>query len=345
MPLTAAAAAARCSGRRARQTIAELGSRFIRSNATVLTHGFSRVVLRLLQQAFSSVSPAAAGQRRQGSSRGYARAAGRGPRDAAYGLQAPPLAGPPPTRALCTRPCRAALPPPPSCRVQGLQFSVIVTEGRPDGTGLAMARKLDGQGIPVTLVLDSAAASIMHDRCGQDVRQGRRSWERRCGAVEHAAAACPTPSRVYSLPPLNTPSVDMVLVGADAVVENGGIINKLGTYGIALAAQVAAGPGERGGTGEAVGRTCSSLLGAPLSASWPLSGRSAQPRFSLTLSSLASTRARLPPRPPPPRPRPSPSTWRPRATSLRGYTRWARPTCPRSAARWTWGPCCRREPA
>ena len=30
--------------------------------------------------------------------------------------------------------------------------------------------------------------------------------------------------------------VDMVLVGAEGVVENGGIINKLGTYNIALAA-------------------------------------------------------------------------------------------------------------
>lgn len=41
---------------RARQTIAELGSRFIRANSTVLTHGYSRVVLKVLQQAFSSVS-------------------------------------------------------------------------------------------------------------------------------------------------------------------------------------------------------------------------------------------------------------------------------------------------
>ncbi|GLC44470.1 hypothetical protein PLESTF_000556900 [Pleodorina starrii] len=120
---------------RARQTIAELGSRFIRSNCTVLTHGYSRVVLRLLQQAFSS----------------------------------------------------------------GLQFSVIVTEGRPDGTGIIMAKKLDTENIPVTLVLDSCVAYIM-DR------------------------------------------VDMVLTGADAVVENGGIINKLGTYGIALAAQAASKP-------------------------------------------------------------------------------------------------------
>ncbi|EFJ40741.1 eukaryotic translation initiation factor 2B alpha [Volvox carteri f. nagariensis] len=81
----------------------------------------------------------------------------------------------------------------------GLQFSVIVTEGRPDGTGITLAKKLDAEKIPVTLVLDSCVAYIM-DR------------------------------------------VDMVLTGADAVVENGGIINKLGTYGIALAAQAASKP-------------------------------------------------------------------------------------------------------
>ena len=32
-------------------------------------------------------------------------------------------------------------------------------------------------------------------------------------------------------------SVDLVLVGAEGVVENGGVINKLGTYQIALAAK------------------------------------------------------------------------------------------------------------
>lgn len=31
--------------------------------------------------------------------------------------------------------------------------------------------------------------------------------------------------------------VDLVLVGAEAVVENGGVINKLGTYQIAMAAK------------------------------------------------------------------------------------------------------------
>ncbi len=48
---------------------------------------------------------------------------------------------------------------------QGLQFSVIVTEGRPDSTGIKMAQKLDAEHIPVTLVLDSCVAYIM-DRWG-----------------------------------------------------------------------------------------------------------------------------------------------------------------------------------
>jgi translation initiation factor eIF-2B subunit alpha len=41
---------------------------------------------------------------------------------------------------------------------RGSRFSIIVTEGRPDNTGLNMARALDGVGIPTTLVLDSGAA-------------------------------------------------------------------------------------------------------------------------------------------------------------------------------------------
>ncbi|KAI8463744.1 MAG: eukaryotic initiation factor [Monoraphidium minutum] len=77
---------------------------------------------------------------------------------------------------------------------QGLNFSVVVTEGRPDGTGQSMARALAELGVPVTLVLDSGVA--------------------------------------YALE-----RVDMVLVGAEGVVENGGVINKLGTYQIALCAK------------------------------------------------------------------------------------------------------------
>lgn len=115
---------------RARATIAELGARFIRSGATVLVHGYSRVVLEVLKQAAT----------------------------------------------------------------RGSRFSIIVTEGRPDNTGLNMARALDGVGIPTTLVLDSGAAYCL-DR------------------------------------------VSLVLVGAEGVVENGGIINKLGTYQLAICAK------------------------------------------------------------------------------------------------------------
>ena len=40
---------------RARVTIAELGSRFLHNNCVVLTHGYSRVVLALLQRAVAQV--------------------------------------------------------------------------------------------------------------------------------------------------------------------------------------------------------------------------------------------------------------------------------------------------
>ena len=42
--------------------------------------------------------------------------------------------------------------------VQGVQFSVVVTEGRPDSTGLAMATALSKMKVPCTIVLDSAVA-------------------------------------------------------------------------------------------------------------------------------------------------------------------------------------------
>lgn len=77
---------------------------------------------------------------------------------------------------------------------QGSHFSVLVTEGRPDGSGLTCAKALSEMGIPASLVLDSGVA--------------------------------------YALE-----RVDMVLVGAEGVVENGGVINKLGTFGIALMAR------------------------------------------------------------------------------------------------------------
>ena len=85
---------------RARATIADLGSRFVKSGASVLTHGHSRVVLALLRRAAA----------------------------------------------------------------RGTQFSVTVTEGRPDGTGLTMARALSDLGVPVVAILDCGAAAALGAR-------------------------------------------------------------------------------------------------------------------------------------------------------------------------------------
>ena len=38
---------------------------------------------------------------------------------------------------------------------------MIVTEGRPDATGVKMTRALDEMGVPTTLVLDSGVAYSM----------------------------------------------------------------------------------------------------------------------------------------------------------------------------------------
>jgi hypothetical protein len=77
-------------------------------------------------------------------------------------------------------------------------FSLFITfglpEGRPDNTGVEMARELNAARIPVKLILDAGVAFY-------------------------------------------TEKVDMVLVGAEGVVESGGIINYLGTFQVALVAR------------------------------------------------------------------------------------------------------------
>lgn len=75
----------------------------------------------------------------------------------------------------------------------GKNFSVLVTEGRPNCDGYHAAAELLKAGIPVTLILDSAMAYAMDQ-------------------------------------------ADLVLVGAEGVAESGGIINKIGTYQMALCA-------------------------------------------------------------------------------------------------------------
>ncbi|KAJ0242354.1 eIF-2B GDP-GTP exchange factor subunit alpha [Hirschfeldia incana] len=72
-------------------------------------------------------------------------------------------------------------------------FRVLCTEGRPDKTGVLLAKELAKLDVPVKLLIDSAVAYSMDE-------------------------------------------VDMVISGADGVVESGGVINMMGTYQIALIA-------------------------------------------------------------------------------------------------------------
>ncbi|KAI6076135.1 Translation initiation factor eIF-2B subunit alpha [Aix galericulata] len=119
-----------------RNKIAKLCHPFIRDGARILTHAYSRVVLRVLEAAVESKK----------------------------------------------------------------RFSVYVTESQPDQAGQVlinlqkMAKALRKLDIPVTVILDAAVGYIME-------------------------------------------KVDLVLVGAEGVVESGGIINKIGTNQIAVCAK------------------------------------------------------------------------------------------------------------
>ncbi len=144
-------------------------------------------------------------------------------------------------------------------------------------------------------------------------------------------------------------SMDLVLVGAEAVVENGGIINKLGTYQVWVS-----------GGGRMRARVPRGDLALPscLCVEWLLALRTRVRRLPFV-----------------PRPPTSPFTWRQRATSSRAstpshkrcvpcpgkrLTTDCQPrarrcptlaplhppppcrTCPRSASRQTWARCCPR---
>eukprot|EP01062_Namystynia_karyoxenos_P064047 TRINITY_DN56913_c0_g1_i1.p1 TRINITY_DN56913_c0_g1~~TRINITY_DN56913_c0_g1_i1.p1 ORF type:complete len:355 (+),score=128.50 TRINITY_DN56913_c0_g1_i1:74-1066(+) len=125
----------KCS--RARQEISKHLNPFLRDKATILIHGFSRTVLRALQDATSS---------------------------------------------------------------QNRRLSVIVTESRPECAGYAVLSKLKdyereaADSIQAKLILDAAVGQYM-------------------------------------------PSVDFVLFGAEGVSESGGVINKVGSYQIAVLAR------------------------------------------------------------------------------------------------------------
>lgn len=130
-----------------------LSQDFIFDGCTILVHGFSRVVLEVLKLAASNRKL---------------------------------------FRVFCTGLLHFVYPSVYS-KYQIQIILHLLTEGRPDRTGLRLSNELAALGIPVKLLIDSAVAYTMDE-------------------------------------------VDMIFVGADGVVESGGILNMMGTYQIALVA-------------------------------------------------------------------------------------------------------------
>ncbi len=81
-----------------------------------------------------------------------------------------------------------------------VDFRVFNTETRPVFLGRTTAKKMVDDGIDVTMIIDSAAPFVVSNKSGSKF------------------------------------SVDMVLMGSDAVTLNGAAINKIGSYGISLSA-------------------------------------------------------------------------------------------------------------
>ncbi|CAG9837912.1 unnamed protein product [Diabrotica balteata] len=77
---------------------------------------------------------------------------------------------------------------------QNKKFEVFVTISEPDKSGLRMLEDLKSDGIPCTVILDSAIGYIMEQ-------------------------------------------VNFIMVGAESVVESGGIVNKVGSYTMAVCAK------------------------------------------------------------------------------------------------------------
>ena len=140
---------------RARATISELGARFIRHGSVVMTHAYSRVVLELLKHAVSQVGCLS-------SARADPAQLMR-PLASDMSFASPSDARVPRLRLTLTawQATASASSPQCPCWVQGVQFSVVITEGRPDETGLNMARALDELRIPVVAILDSGVAYAM----------------------------------------------------------------------------------------------------------------------------------------------------------------------------------------
>jgi translation initiation factor eIF-2B subunit alpha len=90
------------------------------------------------------------------------------------------------------------------------------SESRPDNAGYQMIQTLNQIGIPTTLIMDCAVAHYLHQVDAVFVGMFFSSL----GFF----------FRTFTL-------LAMINKGAEAVVENGGIVNKIGTFQIAIAAR------------------------------------------------------------------------------------------------------------
>ena len=80
------------------------------------------------------------------------------------------------------------------------RFKVFNTETRPLFQGRVMAKNLRQAGVDITMVEDSAATFLLSDFLGKDL------------------------------------TMDLVIIGADAIMPDGSAVNKIGSFGISLAA-------------------------------------------------------------------------------------------------------------
>ena len=109
--------------------------------------------------------------------------------------------------------------------------SVVLTNGgsRVVGAVLQAAAEAHGGGSPRFKVIYVQSASTPHSESRQIIRALRQ--------LAVPVATIPESAVAYSMG-----TVSMVLVGAEGVVENGGIISRMGTYQMAILAQAAAKP-------------------------------------------------------------------------------------------------------
>jgi translation initiation factor 2B subunit (eIF-2B alpha/beta/delta family) len=114
----------------------------------------------------------------------------------------------------------------------GAEAAVLIGESRPAREGVGVAERLADAGLDVTLTTDAALPALVA-RAGRDGRPAGESSE---AAGEVPTREVPVPEEATVDERDATRQVDVVLVGADAVLADGSVVNKTGTFATALAA-------------------------------------------------------------------------------------------------------------